>query len=110
MAVTLAAGSGGTDTAIGRDVSAFQGEASNVAVKSFRRQCRIRNLLKYSSFAAMDETKPLPLCWGMGWFRHFGATGPVLVLCWSCAASGASGSLDVGRARGACCPFLHCYR
>ena len=56
-----------------------------MAVKSFRRRCRIRNLLKYSSFAARDETKPPPLCWGTGWFRHFGAAGPVLVKCWSCA-------------------------
>lgn len=46
-----------------------------MAVKSFRRWCGIRNLLKCSSFAAGEETKQLPLL-GMGLFGRFGATGP----------------------------------
>jgi len=81
LAITLAAGSGGADAATGRGVSAFQREASNVAVECFRRWCGAGDLLKGSSVAA-GGNKPAAasvlgngLVWAL-WCR------------WSCAASG----------------------
>lgn len=71
---------GGGTPATGGDVSVFR-----VALKSFGRRCRIRSLLRCSSFAAREETKPLPLCWGTGWFGHVAPVqplGPVALGLW----------------------------